>query len=64
MCFVYKCMPKFFKSAIKQEKVLYEFVTVKPLKTDTRRDEQKFLSYKGFRLIEVIFNRKLPLGHR
>ena len=38
--------------------------TVKPLKTDTPRDEQKCPSYRGVRLIEVIFNRNLPLGHR
>ena len=38
--------------------------TVKPLNTDTPRDEQKCPSYRGVRLIEVIFNRNLPLGHR
>ena len=37
--------------------------TVKPLKTDTPRDEQKCPSYRGVRLIEVIFSRNLPLGH-
>ena len=42
----------------------YEWNTVKPLKTDTPRDEQKCPSYRGVRLIEVIFNRNLPLGHR
>ena len=38
--------------------------TVKPLKTDTPREEQKCPSYRGVRLIEVIFNRNLPLRHR
>ena len=46
--------------------VLFSIIwyTVKPLKTDTPRDEQKCPSYRGVRLIEVIFNRNLPLGHR
>ena len=38
--------------------------TVKPLKTDTPRDKQKYPSYRGVRLIEVIFNRNFPLGLR
>ena len=37
--------------------------TVEPLKTNTLRDEQKCPSYRGVRLIEVIFNRNRPLGH-
>ena len=35
--------------------------TVKSLNTDTSWDEQKYPSYRGARLIEVIFNRNLPL---
>ena len=37
--------------------------TVEPLKTGTLRDELKCPSYRGVRLIEVIFNRNLPLGY-
>ena len=37
---------------------------MEPLKTDTLRDEQNCPSYRGVRLIEVIFNRNRPsLGH-
>ena len=36
---------------------------MEPPKTDTLRDEQKCPSYRGVRLIEVIFNRNRPLGH-
>ena len=37
--------------------------TVEPLRTDTLRNGQKCPSYRGVRLIEVIFNRNRPLGH-
>ena len=36
--------------------------TVEPLKTDTPRDKYKCPSYRGVRLMEVIFNRNHLLG--
>ena len=36
--------------------------TVEPLKTDTPRDKYKCPSYRGVRLMEVIFNRNNLLG--
>ena len=36
--------------------------TVEPLKTDTPRDKYKCSSYRGVRLMEVIFNRNHLLG--
>ena len=42
----------------------FEACAVEPLNTETLWDEQKCPSHRGVRLIGVIFNRNIPLGHR